>query len=42
MVDGREPAAVFSAFENRKVTFKRENLDVGDFEIGDPEGAASP
>lgn len=38
MVDGREPAAVFSTFENRKVTFKRENLDVGDFEIADPEG----
>lgn len=38
VVDGREPAAVFSTFENRKVTFKRENLDVGDFEIGDPEG----
>lgn len=38
VVDGREPAAVFTAFESKSVPFKRENLDVGDFEIGDPEG----
>lgn len=36
VVDGREPAGVFSAFSARNVSFARKNLDVGDFEIGDP------
>jgi ERCC4-type nuclease len=36
-VDGREPPHVFEAFSAENVPFIRTNLDVGDFEISDPE-----
>ena len=37
-IDGREPPAIFSVFDNHDVPYQRTNLDVGDFEIAGENG----
>ena len=37
-IDGREPPAIFSAFDANAVSYTRTNLDVGDFEIASDAG----
>ena len=39
-VDGREPPAIFSAFDQNGTSYQRTNLDVGDFEITSESGIA--